>query len=156
MLASWAAVAAHVPPCRRPFRLQREGSVKTAAFQRANAGRNETFGRRFRPGKSQSCPAALGAYPICEKPQTLIGLETGAGTGNRTLVFYLEGSCSAIELHPRLLRQSGITVNQSAAACAPYHIPGRWEGLGAVPLGQASNLSNNFWRPCKPLTSASR
>src|SRR6185437_4350177 len=27
--------------------------------------------------------------------------ETGAGEGNRTLVFSLEGCCSTIELHPR-------------------------------------------------------
>src|SRR4051794_17983214 len=30
-----------------------------------------------------------------------IRLSTGAGEGNRTLVFSLEGCCSSIELHPR-------------------------------------------------------
>jgi hypothetical protein len=31
-------------------------------------------------------------------------LLAGAGEGNRTLVFSLEGCCSTIELHPRLAR----------------------------------------------------
>ena len=33
-------------------------------------------------------------------PKLLIG--NGAGEGNRTLVFSLEGCCSTIELHPHL------------------------------------------------------
>ena len=36
----------------------------------------------------------------CQKRQS-IELSVGAGRGNRTLVFSLEGCCSTIELHPR-------------------------------------------------------
>jgi hypothetical protein len=51
----------------------------------------------------------------------------GAGEGNRTLVFSLEGCCSTIELHPRALfyanpRGALQWPNQSARARAFIHL----------------------------------
>ena len=37
--------------------------------------------------------------------------EAGAGEGNRTLVFSLEGCCSTIELHPHLSENIAISEN---------------------------------------------
>ena len=46
----------------------------------------------------------------------------GAGEGNRTLVFSLEGCCSTIELHPRTadqLSRHGSRLNRHAAVQPP-------------------------------------
>ena len=46
--------------------------------------------------------------PICQneiRPSRQVFEKAGAGEGNRTLVFSLEGCCSTIELHPRALRE---------------------------------------------------
>jgi hypothetical protein len=42
---------------------------------------------------------------VLQNPPPLPGLSSGAGEGNRTLVFSLEGCCSTIELHPRAADQ---------------------------------------------------
>ena len=45
-----------------------------------------------------------------------ISLSVGAGEGNRTLVFSLEGCCSAIELHPRRCLPSREGPRENASA----------------------------------------
>jgi hypothetical protein len=51
----------------------------------------------------------------------------GAGEGNRTLVFSLEGCCSTIELHPRAtdqLSRRGSGLNRHARALETAMVPG--------------------------------
>src|SRR5258708_32452877 len=57
-------------------------------------------------------------------------IDAGAGEGNRTLVFSLEGCCSTIELHPR--GRSTITPRQRPQQGCTAAVPG--DGLG--PRGQ--------------------
>ena len=53
---------------------------------------------RLRPPGYAAAPfAALGLA----EPKLAKQAKAGAGEGNRTLVFSLEGCCSTIELHPR-------------------------------------------------------
>jgi hypothetical protein len=50
----------------------------------------------------------------------------GAGEGNRTLVFSLEGCCSTIELHPRAtdqLSRHGSGLNRHARALETAFVP---------------------------------
>ena len=57
--------------------------------------------------------AALGKPRTREMPENI-----GAGEGNRTLVFSLEGCCSTIELHPLT------SVNYHAARAVSTTMPG--------------------------------
>lgn len=47
---------------------------------------------------------SLHAYPLSKK--------SGAGNGNRTRVFSLEGCCSTIELYPRTLNSDPTVVEE--------------------------------------------
>ena len=72
---------------------------------------------RGMPWSRGLCPgrqSATGALPDARSRRALMAPRAwpiGAGEGNRTLVFSLEGCCSTIELHPRtavqLSRHSG-------------------------------------------------
>jgi hypothetical protein len=56
--------------------------------------------------KADSCPNEH--HPACpngELRMREVPEKFGAGEGNRTLVFSLEGCCSTIELHPRATDQ---------------------------------------------------
>ena len=59
----------------------------------------------------------------------------GAGEGNRTLVFSLEGCCSTIELHPRatdqLSRQRG-GLNRHAPGLEKALVPGGFRAAPAL------------------------
>jgi hypothetical protein len=48
--------------------------------------------------------------------------DTGAGEGNRTLVFSLEGCCSTIELHPRSADHLSRRTNGLNPFCAVFGI----------------------------------
>src|SRR4051794_15259955 len=59
---------------------------------------NSRIGGGIQSNLSGSHPTVVGMRSkICTKSLKLLG----AGGGNRTLVFSLEGCCSTIELHPR-------------------------------------------------------
>src|ERR1700704_4200529 len=48
---------------------------------------------------ARQCQLRTSPHPSCAKSMKIKNI--GAGEGNRTLVFSLEGCCSTIELHPR-------------------------------------------------------
>src|SRR6187549_2087376 len=56
-----------------------------------------TGGQTINPRK------VLGGHRPANQPTMLWRLEVGAGERNRTVVISLEGCCSTIELHPRIL-----------------------------------------------------
>ena len=57
--------------------------------------------------RKRPAAAAIGSWPNTLREPDAYCVRTawnaGAGEGNRTLVFSLEGCCSTIELHPRTL-----------------------------------------------------
>jgi hypothetical protein len=60
------------------------------------------------------------ASSIQKHSKILSGLSIGAGEGNRTLVFSLEGCCSTIELHPRSYLVAGPAHAWLSARCRTY------------------------------------
>ena len=57
----------------------------------------------------------------------------GAGGGNRTLVFSLEGCCSTIELHPRAADPLSRRASRLNRYAPVRPLPGPWPGSTAAP-----------------------
>ena len=109
------------------------------------AGRGAAVNRRSEPLSPQACQPARSIFHHAPGM-----LENGAGEGNRTLVFSLEGCCSTIELHPRggevsrrgdeLTRRAG-SLNRPCTG-------------GALEMSLVSPLSSASSRRLRPLTRA--
>src|SRR5947199_10067166 len=93
------------------------------------------------------CVAVKGTF---RKPNQAIEI-IGAGEGNRTLVFSLEGCCSTIELHPRAgdeLSRHGEGLNRQFRSCRPQKSPGFDPSTGHAELVHPS------LDPCLPSPDA--
>ena len=78
------------------------------------------------------------------------GIAAGAGEGNRTLVFSLEGCCSTIELHPRRssCRTGFSGKREPSLTCARLPDQQWWRGLDS----NQRRLSQRIYSP-SPLTT---
>jgi hypothetical protein len=86
---SFSATTGFAKPARRPFEGNNERADDRLAEQFGLWRNNEVRQlARIKPSRTSHVPWMI-----------------GAGEGNRTLVFSLEGCCSTIELHPRAVDQ---------------------------------------------------
>jgi hypothetical protein len=118
--------------------LNRSGAARGTRQRTKRHEKQPTGERASERAKQPICPNKI-------RPSRQVYEKAGAGEGNRTLVFSLEGCCSTIELHPRtghpLTRRAGrlnpprgrrpCTAN---GACSPASAPVRGLTAAESPL----------------------